>query len=61
MKKYKIIQDVANWDDPSGLYLVIDIENDKILQSFDFKKEAMQYLMELKAKPTFELSDYSED
>jgi len=46
--KYKIIQDVSDQDNPSGLYLVIDTTKDKILAEFDFKKEAKQFLKELK-------------
>jgi hypothetical protein len=46
--KYKIIQDVSDQDNPSGLYLVIDTTKNKILGEFDFKKEAKQFLKELK-------------
>ena len=48
--KYKIIQDVSDMDDPSGAYLVVDTTNEKILAEFDFKKEAQEYLKELKTK-----------
>jgi len=48
--KYKIMQDVSDLDDPSGAYLVVDTTNEKILAEFDFKKEAQEYLKELKTK-----------
>jgi hypothetical protein len=44
--KYKIIQDVSDMDDPSGAWLVIDTEKDKILGEFDFKKEAQSFVFE---------------
>jgi hypothetical protein len=46
--KYIIIQDVSDQDNPSGLYLVIDTTKDKILAEFDFKKEAKDYIKQLK-------------
>lgn len=46
--KYIIIQDVSDQNNPSGAYLVIDTTKDKILAEFDFKKEAKQFLKNLK-------------
>jgi hypothetical protein len=45
---YKIIQDVSDFENPSGAYLVIDTINEKILGEFDFKKEAKEFIKELK-------------
>jgi hypothetical protein len=47
--KYKIMQDINDWENPSGNYLVIDINNN-IIAEFDFKKEAQIFVAELKNK-----------
>ena len=45
--RYRIIQDVTDTDNPSGAYVVVDTENNKILKEFDFKKEAKEYVRKL--------------
>jgi hypothetical protein len=55
--KYKIIQDVSDMDDPSGAWLVIDTEKDKILGEFDFKKEAQSFVNDLKYKDEMGLDE----
>lgn len=49
MTKYKIVQDVSDYDDPSGLWLVLD-ENGNKLGEFDFKLEAQEFVKDLKSK-----------
>lgn len=46
-KNYKIIQDVYGVYE-QGFYLVIDMNKNTLLNLFQFKKEALQYLKEIK-------------
>lgn len=52
MKKpvYKVIQDLKDWDDPNGAYVVIDVANGTVVAEFDFKLEAQEFIKELKNK-----------
>jgi hypothetical protein len=47
-KQYKIIQDVTDFDNPSGAYVVVDTINEKIIAEFDFKLEAVEFIKQLK-------------
>jgi hypothetical protein len=47
--KYKIIQDVYGVFE-QGFYLVIDTETDTLLDMFQFKIEAKQYLKQITKK-----------
>ena len=46
--KYVIEQDLTNWENPSGLWVVINTETLVRVAEFDFKLEAKEYVKELK-------------
>lgn len=46
--KYIIIQDIFDIDNPSGEYLIIDKIENKIIKSFDFKKEAIAFIKNIR-------------
>lgn len=45
---YKIEQDLSDWENPSGTWMVIDVTANKVIAEFDFKIEAQEFIKELK-------------
>lgn len=45
---YKIEQDLSDWENPSGVWMVIDVTANKVIAEFDFKIEAQEFIKELK-------------
>lgn len=45
---YKIEQDLSDWENPSGAWMVIDVTTNKVIAEFDFKIEAQEFIKELK-------------
>lgn len=45
---YKIEQDLTDWENPSGAWMVIDVTANKVIAEFDFKIEAQEFIKELK-------------